>query len=132
MDTRRTKQAAPPDGAAGWNWAFDWGRQQMAVAAEGASTLYRGFEVMRKVQQQTAHDAAQRHAKAAERLRAGCAPADVLAVQSQLLHDDLEEASRYWQQLAATTFEMNSRLLGCATHLIDTEDVFAATRLIHS
>lgn len=132
MDTTRVQAAAPPDGAAGWSWAFDWGRQQLAVAAEGASTVYRGFEALRQVQQQTAHGAARRHAEAAERLRAACLPIEVLAVQSQLLRDDFDDASRYWQQLAATTFEMNSRLLGCATHLVGTEDLFAATRLLHA
>lgn len=132
MDTRRTQLAAPHDGTPGMNWAFDWGRQQLAVVAEGASTVYRGFEAIRQVQQQTAHGAARRHAEAAERLRGASAPIEVLAVQSQLLRDDFEDASRYWQLLAATTFEMNSRLLGCATHLVGTEDLFAATRLLHA
>jgi hypothetical protein len=124
--------AASADGALPWSWALDFGRQQMAVAAEGASTVYRGIEAMRKVQEQTAHHAAERHAAVVEKLRAQCQPAELVALHTQLLRDDFEDATRYWQQLAAAAFEMNSELLGCATHLVDTDDVFAAARLLHS
>ena len=130
--TRSPLGPLAPDGALAWNWAFDWGRQQMAVAAEGASMMYRGFEAMRRVQEQTAHHAAERHAEIAERMRARTPPADLIALQSQLLRDDLEDATRYWQQLAAAAMEMNSQLLGCATQLVDTEDAFAAVQLLHT
>lgn len=130
-DRTRMSVLSAADAAPGWNWALDFGRQQVAVAVEGASTMYRGFEAMRRVQEQIAHHAAERHAEAAEQLRARKAPADLIATQSQLLRDDLEDATRYWQQLTAAAFEMNSQLLGCATHLVDTDGAFAAARLFH-
>jgi hypothetical protein len=131
-DRSRTTGFPTPEVPQAWNWALEFGRQQMAVAAEGASTMARGFEAMRRVQEQITQHAAERHAEAAEKLRGRSAPSDLIAAQSQLLRDDLEDATRYWQQLAAAAFEMNSQLLGCATHLVDTDDVFAAARFLHT
>jgi phasin family protein len=110
---------------------MEWGRQQMAVASEGASTMMRGFEALRRLQDEATRQAAARHAEAARKLGTSPAPADLIATQSQLLRDDIEDATRYWQQVAATAFEMNSELLGCATQLVDTDDAFAAARLLH-
>jgi hypothetical protein len=139
MATRNARAAAapsnPPAGARSpWDWMGDWNRQQVAVASEGASTLFRGFEAMRRVQEQAAHAAAERHAAVAEKLRQPAAPADVALAQVELLRDDIACAARYWQDLAAAMLEMNSQLLNCAAQLVDTEDVMAATsaRFLHS
>ena len=112
--------------------ASDLVRQQLAVATEGGAVLYRGFEAMRRIQEQAARQALRRHAEAAGKLRASARPADVLALQSELLKADIEDATRCWQQLLGEAFEINSELLGCATRLVDTEGVFAAARLLHS
>ena len=140
MATKNTRAAAapqPPAPAATrspLDWMGDWNRQQMAVATEGTTTLFRGFETLRRIQEQAAHAAAERHAAVAERLRKPASPADVALVQAELLREDLAAAGRYWQDLAATVLEMNTELLNCAAHLVDTEDVMAATapRFLHS
>ena len=102
---------------------MDLGRQQAVVATESACAIFRGFEAMRKIQEEAAHQAAQRHAEAAEKLRGNCQPADLMAVQSELLRFDLDAADRYWQQLAAAALEMQTEIMGSAFHLIDSEAV---------
>jgi class 3 adenylate cyclase len=138
MRTKHTSQSPVPakparTAPAPWNWAAELGQQQMTVAAEGATALFRGFEAMRKIQERAAHEASRHHGAVAERLRGRCQPTDLLAIQSELMRCDVEGATRYWQQLMAAAVEMNTELLGCAAHLVNTEDVFAATGpFIHS
>lgn len=124
--------ASPPAAAAGWDRASDFTRQQIAAATEGGAVLYRGFEALRKIQEQATRETLRRHTDAAGRLRGNARPADLLALQTELLRADIEDATRCWQQLLGEALEINSELLGCATRMIDTEDVFAAARLLHS
>lgn len=113
-----------------WNPLADLGRQQMAVAAEGASAMFRGFETMRKIQEQAAHQARVRHAAAAEKLKEGCPANELLAIQADLLRFDIEAATRYWQQLGAAALEMQTEMMGCATHLADTEAMLEAASAV--
>jgi hypothetical protein len=140
MATRTSRTVAPakaPVPATGarapLDWLGEWNRQQMAAASEGACTMYRGFEAMRRIQEQAARAAAERHAAAAGKLRNKDAVVD-LALQGELLREDLASAAKYWQDLAGAVLEMNTGLLNCATQLVDTEDLFAATapRFLHS
>lgn len=132
MDTRQQNVQAAGAAQQPWNMFADFGRQQMALANEGAGALFRGFEAIRKIQQQTAHQAGARHEAAAEKLKESCSPNDVLAIQSELLRFDIEAATRYWQQLGAAAMEMQTEMLGCATHLADAESLLeAASALDH-
>jgi hypothetical protein len=119
-------QAAAQAALAPWAAWSDLGRQQFAMAADGASAMFRGFEAMRKVQEQAAHEAAQRHARAADRLRSPCQPTDLMAIQSDLLGFDVQGASRYWRDLAAAAMEMQTELAGCAGRLVDSSAVLEA------
>jgi hypothetical protein len=119
-------RAAFATAAAPWNFIADLGRQQMSVAADASCALFRGFEAIRKIQQQAAHTAAQRHEAVAQRLHGGCAPADLMAIQSELLSSDLKGATQYWQDLAATAMEMQTEMMGCASHLVDSESALEA------
>lgn len=85
--------------------------------------MFRGFEAMRKIQEEAAHLASVRHAEAADKLRSNCKPADLMGVQSELLRFDFDAAGRYWQQLGAAALEMQAEIMDCATHLIDNETV---------
>lgn len=112
--------------AAPWNFFADFSRQQMSVAADASCALFRGFEAIRKIQQQAAHTAAQRHEAVAQRLHAACAPADLMAIQSELLAGDFKGATQYWQDLAATAMEMQTEIMGCTSHLVDSEAALEA------
>ena len=129
--TIKTAKTAPANdalanAAAPWNFFADFSRQQMSVAADASCAMFRGFEAIRKVQQQAAHTAAQRHEAVAQRLHAGCAPADLLAIQSELLAGDFKGATQYWQDLAATAMEMQTEIMGCTSHLVDSEAAIEA------
>lgn len=113
-------------------WFADLSRQQAAVAAETFAVLHRGFDAMRQIQQDAAQAATGRHAGALQALRQPCQPERLLALQSDLLRQDFEAAARVWQQLADAALETNTELLACTLHLVDTEDVFAAARGLHS
>jgi phasin protein len=115
--TREARRQEP----ASWNFLTDLGRQQLSVAADASCAMLRGFEAMRRIQQQTAHDASARHEAVAQRLHGACQPADLITIQAGLLRDDLESASQYWQQLTATVLEMQTEMMGCTTHLLDSE-----------
>lgn len=139
MATRSKRSTAPAPAqdrpaAAPWDWAADWGRQQAVVATESATTVFRGLEAMRRIQEEAVREASARLADAADRLRKPCSPAELMALQGELLRKDLEGATRYWQQLAGAALEMNTELVACCANLVDTEDVFAATspRFLHS
>ena len=116
-----------------WDWA-DLNRQQVAAASEGAGALFRGFEAMRRIQEQAAHAVAERHAVAAGRLRESATPTDLAVLQAEVLREDLAFAARYWQDLADAALEMNAQIFNCATQMVDSEDLVAATpaRFLHS
>lgn len=137
MASKSTHATAPQpasDASFPWDWGMDFARQQMAVAAEGATTLFRGFEAMRGIQEQAAREASAHHAGIAERLRKPCSAPEMLALQGELLRYDLDGATRYWMQLAGAAMEMGTELLACSARLVDTEDFFAPTsaRVLHS
>ncbi len=139
MATSKIRTTASAEGArmpaaAPWDWAMDVGRQQMAVASEGAGTLLRGFEAMRRIHEQAAREATEHHAKVARKLGQPCTPAEMMALPGELVRRDLEAATRYWQAIAGAAMEMTTELCACGAHLVDTEDVLAATapRFLHS
>jgi hypothetical protein len=76
---------------ASWNFLTDLSRQQLSVAADASSAMIRGFEAMRKIGQQTAHDASARHKAVAQKLHGTC------------------------------QLEMQTEMMGCTTHLLDSE-----------
>jgi hypothetical protein len=116
-----------------WAWPNDWGGQQMVVAAEEAQILISGWNTMRQIQEQAVREGIGRHAAAAQRLRGMQRGEDLLALQAELLRQDMEGAARYLQQLTETALEMSAELFGCANHLINTEDAFGTTsRLFHA
>jgi phasin protein len=111
----------PADPILAWNVAADLTRQQLAVATEGARAMFRGFDVMQKIQEKTAQAASSRHAAVEAQLRGSRHPAELLQLQSELMRFDMENAANYWQQLTAATLEMQTEILGCATHLLDSD-----------
>ena len=140
MAAKNTRKAAVAETAAPattrmpWDWAGDLNRQQMAAASEGAGALFRGFEAMRRIQEQAAHAAAERHATAAGKLGQSATPVDLAVLQAEVLREDLASVARYWQDLADATLEMNAEIFNCATQMVDSDDLMAATsaRFLHS
>jgi hypothetical protein len=129
MASAKTRSAASRGNTAvdtGLSTAADLGRQQMVVATESAAAMFRGFEAIRKIQEQAAHTASTRHSAALEKLK-DASPADMVALQAELMRFDFESAAQYWQQLSAAALEMESQMMGCANHLVDSSGFLEAT-----
>ena len=92
--------------------------------------MCRGLEAMRKVQEQAGQRAMARHSAVLEKMKQASEPAQLMTLQSQLLAVDAENASRYWQDLGAAAMEMQTEMLGCCSHLVDSEAVLRATAAI--
>lgn len=124
---RRTgaREAAPAPSAP-LDFFTDLGRQQMAVATDASCALLRGFEAMRRIQQEAAHAAHARHEAVAGKLHGACTASDLMAMQATLLQADWQSANRYWQDLAGAALEMQVEMMGCASHLLDSEAALEA------
>lgn len=118
-DSKTAHHEAAESELAPWNLLSELGRQQLAIVTESASAMYRGSEALHKIQQETAHEAAMRHAQAAQKLFSPCQPADLLTIQSELLCTDMESAGQYWQQLAAATMHTQREMMASMSHLLD-------------
>jgi hypothetical protein len=128
---RNPSPADAPAAPAAWNWATDLVHRQFALGSQGAAVMVRGFDAMRKIQDQATQQAVQRHTEAARGLGAPGRSIDAFAIQSELLRGDMEDAARCWQRLMGEALEVGNGLAACATRLVNTDDVFAAARLFH-
>ena len=107
MSTRQSRTATKPQAAATqfapWNMFADFSRQQATVAAEATGAMVRGFEAMGKIQRQAPKSPA-----------------------------DWQGAARYWRDMAAAALEMQVEMMGCATHLVDSETALEAASAVEA
>lgn len=129
---RPADRPAAPNPFAPLGVLSDLARQQMCVAAEASCAMFRGFETMRRIQQEAAHDASVRHGAVAQKLHGACAPVDALAMQAGLLQADWQSANRYWQDLAGTALEMQVEMMGCASHLLDSDTALESVSAVEA
>jgi hypothetical protein len=83
----------------------------MAVCTEATCAVLQGFEHLRGIQAQAAHQALQRHQAAVDQLLQPCDPAGVVALQTRLAHENMQEAVRYWMELGHAAMEMNQQVM---------------------
>jgi hypothetical protein len=74
-------------------------RQQMAVAADAMSMMFRAGETLQHAQLQMGQRAALLHSQAADNLRKATSPTELMTIQSTLILYQFQEAMRYWQDL---------------------------------
>jgi hypothetical protein len=96
-------------------------RQQMAVATEGAEAVRRGFEAIRQINDRAVQSALVRFTAAAEKYRTPREPLELLAIPAELMRSQIEGAATYWQELSSAALEMQAELLGCSSHLVDSD-----------
>ncbi|WP_037472164.1 phasin family protein [Simplicispira psychrophila] len=109
-------------GALPWSHLADLQRQQLALATECASAVFRGVESMRKIQQEAAHQASAHHATATQQLRSPEPTADLMALLSTPLRVDMEGVQKYWNQLAAATFQAQAEMMNSICHMFNNEN----------
>lgn len=103
------------------NFLSELGRHQMALAVEGTTALCRGSEALRKIQQDAAHEASVFHEETAQRLFVSCQPAELMAIQSELMRFTLQSVGSYWQKIAARTMQTQVELIKSVTHVLERE-----------
>ncbi|HMA07401.1 MAG TPA: phasin family protein [Ramlibacter sp.] len=118
---RRPVAAASQGKVSGFDFLADFGREQLAVMMDASAAMFRGFETMRTIQQQAAQQASARHETAANKMRGNCDAIDLMTIPFGLLQENLQSATRYWQELAAAALETQTEMMGCASHLINTD-----------
>ncbi|MES2190976.1 MAG: phasin family protein [Pseudomonadota bacterium] len=101
------------------NPLHDIGRQQMSLAAHTAAILFHGTEMIRQIQQEAAREATERHEAMAENIAQDSTPAQMMALQSELLNFDLQSGAKYWQSIASALIKTQVELMACATHAVD-------------
>jgi hypothetical protein len=112
MSTRSPRAAsARQQDPTPFNLLADLPRRQLALMTYSATALFRGSEDMRRIQEQAAHRATERHEEVSERLRDPCDFNDLLAIQADLVRFDMQEALRYWQQLANAALKLQADLV---------------------
>lgn len=126
MTTRTKSSTVPRNAASGTdqsapNLLADWGRHHLAIVAQGTSALCRSREALRKIQQEAAHDASVFHAEAGRKLLAPCAPADLMAIQSELVRFALQNAGKYWQRVAANAVNTQVEMMASLGQVLQSE-----------
>jgi hypothetical protein len=116
---RKVKPAAAP--LAAWSAPNDGGRKQLAVASESADAMVRGFEAMRKIHDGAVQSALARYTAAAQKLASPRQPMELVAIPGDLMRLEIEGVTSYWQALGAAAMEMQAELLGCSSHLVDSD-----------
>ncbi|MFC5499674.1 phasin family protein [Caenimonas terrae] len=99
---------------------------QEAVASESAEAMRRGLENMRRINDRAVQAALQRFTKAAEGYKAPRAPLDLLTIPTELLRSQMEATANYWQELSGAALEMQAEVLGCSSHLVNSDAVLQA------
>jgi hypothetical protein len=98
-------------------------RQQIAVASESAQAMRRGFDAMRKINDRALQGALARFTSAAGKYAKPREPLALLAIPADLMRTEMQEAASYWQDLSGAALEMQAELLGCSSHLVDSDAV---------
>lgn len=97
------------------------GRHQLALVVEGTSALCRSSEALRKIQQDAAHEASVFHEETAQKLFTPCQPADLMAIQSELMRFCLQSSGKYWQQILAQAMQTQVEMMRSVSQVLKSE-----------
>ncbi len=100
------------------------------LPTESAGVMLRGFEAIRKINERALQSALARYAAAAGKMTGQRQPMDLMALPADLMRSEIEGATRYWQELGGAAMEMQAELLGCSSHLVDSDALLQATHAL--
>ncbi len=86
-------------------------KQQLVMASEVSSVMCRAAEALQQIQQQMTQRAAQRYQQVAAQIRSAQTPTDMLAIQSALMHQGMQEVAQYMQDMTTATLRIQTILL---------------------
>lgn len=96
-----TPEASIPMLDAAASSGFALAQQQMQSLMALADLVLKRAEELRRCQLDAAQQARKRHDKARADVASAVNPTELLNVQAEMLRDDLESASQYWQRMAS-------------------------------
>lgn len=102
-------KSAPP--AIGAEDLFQWNKSGFDSAVKLSNAILEGFEHIRAMQMQAAHEAHEKNDKAKRDLSQVRSPTDLAQLEMELLRTSMERATNYWQQLFAIGNDMNAKLV---------------------
>jgi hypothetical protein len=111
---------------------FDFGRQWLSVGTEAAGILSRGMQEINRLQMEALHDLVGHQSPAAARLQRQPDPIQLMETQVDGLRFAWERGLRCWMDLAGAAGEMHSEMVACGEQLVNTEDLFAAVRVLRA
>lgn len=94
-------------------WA-DLPRRQLALMTHSATALFRGSQELRRIQQEAAQRAVEHHEETAARLSEPCDMAQLVALQTDLVRFNLQEAAQYWSQIANAALKLQADVVSSA------------------
>ncbi|HEY0817419.1 MAG TPA: phasin family protein [Rhizobacter sp.] len=95
-----TQAASLPLMATAESTGFALAQEQMQSLMTLADTVLKRAEELRQCQLEAAQLARRRHDRARADVASAANPSELLRAQADLLRDDLESASQYWQRMA--------------------------------
>jgi hypothetical protein len=114
MTTKSTRSSAQRDSqdlSTGQAQITSQAQNQLAEVAEATAVIYSATESIQQINQQLTQRAALRHKQIADRLRQASNPAELLAIQSEMITSGLQEAAQYWQDLAAAALKVQTEMM---------------------
>ena len=106
-----TAESTTEDTTTGVNGVGMPGRQQLANLADATSTLLRASESLQQAQQHMVQRAALVQQQAADKLRKASNPADLWAIQAELMMLSVTESAQYIGELASATLKLQSDMM---------------------
>lgn len=86
-------------------------KQQLVMASEVSSVMCRAAEALQQIQQHVTQRAGLRYQQVAEQMRSAQTATDMMAIQSSLMTQGLQEVAQYMHDMTTATLRIQSLLM---------------------
>lgn len=86
-------------------------KQQLVMASEVSSVMCRAAEALQQIQQHVTQRAALRYQQIAEQMRSANTPTEMMAIQSTLMTQGMQEVAQYMQDMTTAALRIQSILI---------------------
>lgn len=86
-------------------------RQQLVMASEMSSVMCRAAEALQQIQQHVTQRAGLRYQQMAEQMRSANTPTEMMAIQSSLMAQGMQEVAQYMQDMTTATLKIQGIMM---------------------
>lgn len=86
-------------------------KQQMVMASEVSSVMCRAAEALQQIQQHVTQRAALRYQQIAEQMRNANTPTEMMAIQSSMMSQGMQEVAQYMQDMTTAALRIQSLMI---------------------